>query len=113
MNLNKIMNFLPQGIRGNVQQALQKALQTVDPTTIKTRDDALRVLQSLQSNGLPPEILRRVDGYLNNPLATPIMGALGINKQEFKNGLQSLSQPDYSSASTNTSSLLRGIDQLK
>ncbi|MGN1125556.1 MAG: hypothetical protein ACI4SM_05155 [Candidatus Gastranaerophilaceae bacterium] len=57
--------------------------------------------------------MSRVNNYLNNPLATPIMGALGINKQEFQNGLQSIFQPDTTSALTkNNSSLLQGIDQL-
>jgi hypothetical protein len=41
------------------------------------------------------------------------MSALGINKEEFKNGLQSVFQPDTPSALTSKSSLLSGIDQLK
>jgi hypothetical protein len=39
--------------------------------------------------------------------------ALGINKQEFKNGLQSICQPDNPSVMANTFPLLQGIDQLK
>jgi hypothetical protein len=39
--------------------------------------------------------------------------ALGINKQDFKNGLQSICQPDNTSAMAQTFPLLQGIDQLK
>jgi hypothetical protein len=92
-----------------VQQAMQKAFQTVNPSTIKTREDALAVLRN---NGIPPQVFEQVHAYLDSPIATPILGALGLSKQEFRNGLQSLIQPDTSSASTN-SSLLQGIDQLK
>ena len=86
----------------------------IDPTRIKTKEDAIRVFQQIKGDvGLPPDLMTRVNNYLNNPLATPIMGALGINKQEFKNGLQSIIQPDTNSALTNNnSSLLQGIDQL-
>lgn len=111
MNLEQIMNFLPQNMRSNAKQALQKALQTIDPTSIKTRDDAIKVLNNLMSNGLPPAVLSKVNSYINNPIATPILGALGVNKQDFKNGLQSITQPDIPSAQQN-SSLLSGIDQL-
>lgn len=72
----------------------------------------MQVLQSLKNNGLPPEVFNRVNLYLNNPLATPILSALGVNKQDFKNGLQAIIQPDRPSALTNSSSLLSGIDQL-
>ena len=113
MNLNNLVNLFPQNIRNNVRQALQKALQTVDPTTIKTRDDAIRVLQGLKQNGLPSSVIDKVDNYLNNPLANPILGALGVNKQDFKNGLQSICQPDNPSVMANTFPLLQGIDQLK
>jgi hypothetical protein len=55
----------------------------------------------------------RLNAYLDNPLAAPMLGFLGIDKQEFKSGLQSLCQPDNSSALTTTHSpLLQGIDQL-
>lgn len=73
----------------------------------------MQVLESLKNNGLPSDIINKVNSYLNSPIATPIMGALGINKTDFKNGLQSLFQPDNTSALTKTSSLLQGIDQLK
>ena len=84
----------------------------IDPSKIKTRNDALNVLNNLRQNGLPADILSRVNGFLNNPLATPIIGALGYDKKDFSNGLQSLFQPD-NSALTSTSSLLSGIDQIK
>ena len=57
--------------------------------------------------------MNKVNNYLNNPLAGPIMGTLGLNKQDVQQGLQSLFQPDNSSASIKNSSLLNGIDQLK
>ena len=112
MNTNNIINLLPQQIRENVRAALQQALNTVDPTAIKTKADAQKVLQNLQSNGLNTDVLTRLNKYLDTPFAAPILGALGIQKQDFRNGLQSLTQPDAPSALTN-SSLLQGIDQLK
>lgn len=39
------------------------------------------------------------------------MSTLGLNRQDIQSGLQSLYQPDNSSA-INNSSLLKGIDQL-
>ena len=84
----------------------------IDPSKIRTKSDAIQVLNNLKQNGLPADILNRVNGFLNNPLATPSIGALGYDKKDFSNGLQSLFQPD-NSALTNTSSLLLGIDQLK
>lgn len=112
MDLNKIINMLPQNIRANVQQGLRQAMGMVDPTAIKTREDAQRVLQNLQSNGLNPNVLNKLNGYLNTPFAGPILGALGMNKQDFQKGLQSIFQPDNTSALTDRS-LLQGIDQLK
>lgn len=112
MNWNYIINLLPQNIRENTKAALQQALQTVDPSSIKTRDDALRVINQLKTQGLPSGIFDRVTQCISSPLATPILGALGLDKQEFKNGLQSLNQLDTPSALTNRS-LLQGIDQLK
>ena len=115
MNKEQLMsltNFLPQNIRDKASQALEKALQTIDPSKIRTKSDAIQVLNNLKQNGLPADILNRVNGFLNSPLATPIIGALGYDKKDFSNGLQSIFQPD-NSALTNTSSLLLGIDQLK
>lgn len=107
-----LTNFLPQNIRDKATQALEKALQTIDPSKIKTKNDAINALNNLRQNGLPADILNRANSFLNNPLATPIIGALGYDKKDFRNGLQSLFQPD-NSALTNTSSLLSGIDQIK
>jgi hypothetical protein len=86
--------------------------QILNPSQIRTQADAQRAIQSLKSQGLPPNILNSVNNYLNYPLATPIFSMLGINKQDFKNGLQSIIQPDTPSALTSNSSLLSGIDQL-
>lgn len=112
MNLNQIINMLPQGMRNKAQTALQQALQTIDPSQIKTREDALNVVNQLKMQGLPNSVFDKVSQYLNSPIATPILGALGVSKQEIKDGLQSIAQLDVPSAST-TSSLLSGIDQLK
>lgn len=112
--LKGIINFLPANMKGKASQALTKALEIVDPTQIRTKEDAVRAFQQIKNNvGLPDDLMTKVNTYLNNPIATPIMGALGINKQDFKNGLQSIIQPDTNSALTkNNSSLLQGIDQL-
>ena len=112
--LKGIMNFLPENLKGKATQALNKALEIIDPTQIKTKEDAVKAFQQINNTlGFPPDLMTKVNNYLNNPLATPIMGALGINKQDFKNGLQSIIQPDNTSALTkNNSSLLQGIDQL-
>lgn len=121
MNINtlkNLTNFLPQNIRNKASNAITKALEMIDPSQIKTKQDAIKAMQNLKSSGLPDSIINKVNLYLNNPIATPIMAGLGINKEEFKNGLQSIIQPDNSSASTggynpaNYSSLLQGIDQL-
>lgn len=84
----------------------------IDPSTIKTRNDAARVLQNLKQSGLPPTVLSKVNDYINSPIAGPIFKAIGVEKQDFQKGLQSINQPDQTSALT-TSSLLNGIDQLK
>lgn len=107
-----LANFLPENMRIKGTQALEKALQMIDPTQIKTQQDAINVLQKLKTNGLPPDIINRANAYLNMPMANTILGVLGVNKQDFQNGLQSLNQLDNTSALTNTNSLLSGIDQL-
>lgn len=85
----------------------------VDPSKIQTKEDAIRELQNLRSNGLPPDIINKVNSYLDSPVANTAMNLLGINKTDFKQGLQAISQSDLSSASTKHSTLLQGIDQLK
>jgi hypothetical protein len=111
--IQSIVAMLPENTRSNAKEAINKMFQILDPSKIKTQADATKAIQSLKSQGLPPDIFNAVNNYLNNPLATPIMSALGINKEEFKNGLQSVFQPDTPSALTSKSSLLSGIDQLK
>ena len=111
--LQGIVSMLPQHLRNTATEAIGKMFQILDPSQIKTQADAQRAIQSLKSQGLPPDILNSINNYLNNPLAVPIMGALGINKKDFQNGLQSLFQLDTPSALTSNSSLLNGIDQLK
>lgn len=84
----------------------------MDPSTIRTREDAMNVLQSLRQSGLPDSVLNKVNNYLNNPLAKPILGSLGFSQQDFRNGLQSITRLDQPSA-LNKNSLLNGIDQLQ
>lgn len=99
-------------MRQNAGTAIAKALEIVDPSAIKTKEDAIQVFQNLRSRGLPPEIINKVNSYLNNPIATPVLASLGFCKQDFKDGLQSIVQPDLPSAGS-TSPILQGIDQLK
>ncbi len=73
----------------------------------------MQVFQNLRNNGLPNEVINKVNNFLNNPLANPMLNAIGLNKTEFKQGLQSIIQPDNNSALTSKNSLLQGIEQLK
>lgn len=112
--LQGLINFLPQNVRNNAQQAVSKALEIIDPSTIRTKNDAIQALQKLKNNGLPASVINKVYEHLNNPLAAPMLSMLGVSKQDFQNGLQAISQtqPDNSSVIT-SSSLLQGVDQLK
>lgn len=109
-----LLKYLPQNVRGKAQQAISKALEIVDPSTIRTKEDAIRAFQSLKNSGLPAPVIDKANAYLNNPLAGAITSFTGFSPQEFKNGLQAISQtqPDNSSVIT-SSSLLQGVDQLK
>lgn len=111
--IKSLINSLPQGMRGKFTEGLSKALEMIDPTEIQTKEQAIQALQKLRSSGLPPIDLSRMNNILNNPMTNMGLNFLGINKQEFKNGLQSISQLDNSSAMANTLPLLQGIDQLK
>ena len=105
--------MLPQGVRDMVMRGLTEALKIIDPSEIQTKEQAMQALQKLRSSGLPPIDINRLTELTNNPLMNMGFNALGINKQEFKNGLQSLCQPDNPSVMANTIPLLQGIDQLK
>lgn len=85
----------------------------VDPSKIQTKEDAIRELQKLRNNGLPPDIINKVNSYIDSPVANTAMNLLGINKSDFKNGLQAITRSDLPSTSTSYSALLQGIDQLK
>lgn len=68
--------------------------------------------KEIQRLGIPSSVVQNAITKLNNPIANTMLRAIGVNKQDMLSGLQSINQPDFSSASTN-SSLLQGIDQLK
>ena len=85
----------------------------VDPSKIQTKEDAMRELQNLRNNGLPPEVINKVNSYIDSPVANTAMSLLGINKTDFKQGLQAITRSDLPSTSTNYSALLQGIDQLQ
>ena len=111
--IKNLINSIPQSLKGRMTEGLTTALELIDPTEIQTKDQAIQALQKLRSSGLPPIDLGRMNNILNNPLANMGLNFLGINKQDFKNGLQSISQLDNSSATAKTLPLLQGIDQLK
>lgn len=77
---------------------------------INSQQGAIQAIQQLKSFGLPPDIVNKVNQYINSPVANVAFSTFGIDKQQFKNGLQSVLEPDTSACST--SPLLSGIDQL-
>ena len=89
-----------------------KLLKEINPQAITNQNEAMNALNKLKSYGLPPNIIDKVNQYTNHPIANMAFGSLGINKQNFTNGLQAIMKPDITSASRSTS-LLQGIDQLK
>lgn len=91
----------------------QNLIKKINPSQINSQQGAIQAIQELKSMGLPSDIINKVNQYINSPIANMALNGLGINKQEFQNGLQSVlgQQPDFSAA--NTSHLLDGIDQLK
>lgn len=111
--IKNILEMLPQGIKDKAMSGLTEALKIIDPTEIQTKEQAIQALQKLKSSGLPPIDLSRLNELTNNPLMNMGFNALGINKQDFKNGLQSICQPDNPSVMAKTLPLLQGIDQLK
>ncbi|DAB01936.1 TPA: hypothetical protein CPT96_03260 [Candidatus Gastranaerophilales bacterium HUM_10] len=86
-------------------------LKKINPMTINSQQGAVQALQKLKTMGLPADIVNQVNRYINSPVANIAFNSLGINKQDFKNGLQSVLGPDASARCT--SSILSGIDQLK
>ena len=76
--IQKIAAFIPENIRSNAITEINKMFQILNPSQIRTQADAQRAIQSLKSQGLPPNILNSVNNYLNYPLATPIFSMLGI-----------------------------------
>lgn len=76
-------------------------------------EDAKRAFNALRSQGMNNEVIAKANSYLESPVANVICSVLGVNKKDLKNGLQTLSQLDSPSASTNNFPLLEGIDQLK
>lgn len=111
--LKALMNFLPENMRERAIQSTNKALEMIDPSQIRTMEDARRAINALKSKGLNNEVIAKANSYLESPVANMICSMLGVNKKDLKNGLQTLSQLDTPSASTNNFPLLEGIDQLK
>lgn len=91
----------------------QNIIKKINPAQINSHQGAMQAIQELKSMGLPPDIINKVNQYINLPIANIALNGLGINKQEFQNGLQSVlgQQSDFSAG--NTSHLIDGIDQLK
>lgn len=90
-----------------------KLLQEINPQAINTQNDAINAINKLKSYGLPQDIVEKINKYTNHPITNMAINSLGINKNDFTNGLQSLMKSDTGSTLRNTSPLLQGIDQLK
>lgn len=90
----------------------QNLIKKINPAQINSHQGAMQAMQELRAMGLPVDIVNQVNKYINSPIANMALNGLGLDKKEFKTGLQSvLGQPDSSAG--NTSHLLDGIDQLK
>lgn len=91
----------------------QNLIKKINPSQINSQQGAIQAIQELKSMGLPTDIVNKVNKYINSPITNMALNSLGVDKNQFKTGLQSvLGQPDISSAG-NTSHLLDGIDQLR
>lgn len=85
-------------------------------TKVQNKSDALQVITN---NGIGGDLLGKINGYLNNPMAGFIATAAGVDLQGVKNMMNDLtgsggaSKPPAANSNDNLAKLRAGLQQLK
>ena len=53
----------------------------IDPSQIRTMEDARRAFNALRSKGMNNEVIAKANSYLESPMANMICSVLGVNKK--------------------------------
>lgn len=105
-----VLSLVPKEKQQQAKEMATNLIRKINPQQINSQQAAIQAIQELKTFGLPADIVTKVNQYINSPVANIALSSLGIDKKQFKNGLQSVLEPDVSACST--SPLLMGIDQL-
>lgn len=84
MNKQTILNVASQFINPEKLQTVSKAFDVATQITAIARNPR----DALEKAGISHEDLKKAESFLDNPLASTILGAVGANKQEMLNTIR-------------------------